>query len=139
MANPENLAPPGRGFTLDEASRGGQKSAETRRLRAAVRKQLELKVPKSGMEDVQGMLDEMGIPKKGRDYSIAVAAAMVYKAAKGDKQCADWVRDTCGEKPTDKAEIDVGEKTLNHLERISLEEKLDMIEGLLHEYAGRDE
>lgn len=138
MAGKDNLVAPGRGFTADEASAGGKKSAETRRLRAAVRKQLAVKVSKKGMADVHEMLDEMGIKKSERDYATAVAAAMVYKAAKGDKQCADWVRDTCGEKPTDKAEIDVGDKTLDRLERIPLEDKMDMIDGIIHEFAKND-
>lgn len=138
MAGKDNLVAPGRGFTAEEHSAGGKKSAEVRRLRAAVRHQLELKVHKKGMADVHEMLDEMGIKKSERDYATAVAAAMVYKAAKGDKQCADWVRDTCGEKPTDKAEIDVGDKTLERMERIPLEEKLEMIEGLIHEFAEKD-
>ena len=90
------------------------------------------------MADVHEMLDEMGIKKSERDYATAVAAAMVYKAAKGDKQCADWVRDTCGEKPTDKAEIDVGDKTLDRMDRIPLEDKLDMIDGIIHEFAKND-
>lgn len=138
MAGIDNLVPPGRGFTAEEHSAGGKKSGEVRRLRAAVRKQLATKVPKKGMEDVHALMNEMGISKKDRNYSVAVAAAMVYKAAKGDKQCADWVRDTCGEKPTDKAEIDVGDRTLERMERIPLEDKLEMIEGLIHEFAEKD-
>ena len=35
---------------------------------------------------------------------LAICKAMILKAAEGDKQAADWVRDTVGEKPVDKAE-----------------------------------
>ena len=82
MAGIDNLVPPGRGFTAEEHSAGGEKSGEVRRLRAAVRKQLATKVPKKGME--------------------------------------------------------VGDKTLDRLERIPLEDKLDMIDGIIHEFAKND-
>lgn len=38
---------------------------------------------------------------------LAICKAMILKASSGDKQAADWVRDTLGEKPVDKVEADV--------------------------------
>lgn len=35
---------------------------------------------------------------------LAICKAMILKASSGDKQAADWVRDTVGEKPVDKVE-----------------------------------
>lgn len=36
---------------------------------------------------------------------LAICKSMILKAASGDKPAADWVRDTIGEKPTDKQEV----------------------------------
>ena len=38
---------------------------------------------------------------------LAICKGMILKAAAGDKQAADWVRDTVGEKPVDKAETEI--------------------------------
>lgn len=130
MAKEENLQPPRNGFTHDEASKGGKKSAEVRSLRAAVRKQLSLKLPKGGLEEVHELLEEMGINKKDRYYADALVAAMIHTALNGNVKAATWIRDTAGEKPTDKKEVEYGERTMSALEGMSLDQKMDMIRDL---------
>ena len=114
MANEENLKNGVKFKADDEATKraarnGAKKSAETRRLQSALRELLDRDVT---VEVVKKMLDEMGIDKKDRRWSKAVAAAMLKKAAEGDKPCADWVRDTVGERPTERQEIEYGDNTI---------------------------
>lgn len=101
MANEQNLIPGGHRLTLEEQSAGGKKSAENRRLRAAVRKILESAMP-DDMEDLKQKLEAIGV--NGGTFAEGVAMAMTINAMKGDKPSADWVRDTAGEKPKDEIE-----------------------------------
>lgn len=47
---------------------------------------------------------------KGKNISVetAIIIAQAQKAMKGDTQAASWLRDTAGQKPTDKVEADIG-------------------------------
>lgn len=101
MANEQNLIPGGYIPTKEEASKGGKKSGENRRLRAAVRKILESAMPIE-MEELTAQLEAIGI--NGGTFAEGVAMAMTLNAMKGDKPSADWVRDTAGEKPKDEVE-----------------------------------
>ena len=101
MANEQNLIPGGYIPTKEEASKGGKKSGDNRRLRAAVRKILESAMPQD-MESIRAQLEAIGIT--GGTFAEGVAMAMTLNAMKGDKASADWVRDTAGEKPKDEVE-----------------------------------
>ncbi len=114
MANEENLKNGVKFKADDELTKqkqikGGIESGKTRRLQSALNELLDKDVT---IESVHELLDQMGIDKKDRRWSKAVTAAMLKKAAEGDKPCADWVRDTAGEKPTDKQEIEYGDNTI---------------------------
>ncbi len=130
MANEQNLIPRENGFTQEEAKKGGRKSGEVRTLRAEIRKQMNLKVPKDGMADVHELMDELGIAKKDRTYFTAMAAAAIHKAVKGDVKAMDYVRDTMGEKPTEKVEQEYGPKTRDTLEGMSLEQRMAALEQM---------
>lgn len=133
MANEQNLIPRENGFTREEAKKGGKRSGEVRSLRAEIRKQMNLKVPKDGMADVHELMDELGFKEKGRTYFTAMAAAAIHKAAKGDVKAMEFVRDTIGEKPTAKVEQEYGPKTRDMLEGMSLEQKMAAVEALKDE------
>lgn len=114
MANEENLKNGVKFKADDEATKraarnGGIESGKTRRLQSALNELLDKDVT---IKSVHKLLDQMGIDKKDRRWSKAVAAAMLKKACDGDKPSADWVRDTAGEKPTDRQEVEYGENTL---------------------------
>ncbi|MBQ4092455.1 MAG: hypothetical protein IJC82_04010 [Firmicutes bacterium] len=130
MANEQNLIPRENGFTQEEAKKGGRKSGEVRTLRAEIRKQMNLKVPKDGMADVHELMDELGFAKKDRTYFTAMAAAAIHKAAKGDVKAMEFVRDTVGEKPTEKVEQEYGPKTRDTLEGMSLEQRMAALEQM---------
>ena len=88
---------------------GAQKSMETKRKRKEMRETLNilLKMPmKRGKqysaEDIKSFAD-----LKGKNITIdqALMIALVQKGLKGDLNAIAMVRDTVGEKPTDKMEI----------------------------------
>ena len=103
MANEQNLIPGGHKFTQEEASKGGKKSAETRRLQGAVKKALMSAVKD---DEVKEVFAKFGIEEGSQDYATAIACVGVLKAAKGDLSWAGFIRDTAGEKPKD--EVDLG-------------------------------
>ena len=103
MANEKNLIPGGHTFTQEEASTGGKRSGEVRRLRSAVQKIMSSAMPQD-MGDIIKQLEAVGI--NGGTFAEGVAMAMMMNAVKGDKPSADWVRDTAGEKP--KEDINIG-------------------------------
>lgn len=138
MANEQNLKPREGGLTREEQVKGGKRSGEVRSLRATVRKQLDQKVPTKGLADVHELMDEMGIPKKGRTYHEAITAAILHKAVKGNIAAAEYIRDTIGEKPTDKTEVEYGPATRDRFSELSLEEKMAMRDELLMKLGGSE-
>ncbi len=103
MANEKNLIPGGHIPSKEEASKGGKKSAETRRLKGAIKRALESSVNDNEIKEV---FENFGIEEGSKDYATAIACAGVLKAAKGDLSWASFIRDTIGEKPKD--EVDLG-------------------------------
>lgn len=101
VANEQNLIPGGHKFTQEEASKGGKASGEVRKLRSAVKRVLEMKLPE-GKEELKEALEKAGIDTTN-DYGIAFA--MVLKALQGDTSAANWIRDTAGEKPKDEVSL----------------------------------
>lgn len=102
MANPENLIPGGHTFTQEEASKGGKASGEVRRLRAAVKRVLEISLPNE-MEEIKEALKNANVDTTNDN---GIAFAIVLKALNGDLSAATWLRDTIGEKP--KEELSLG-------------------------------
>ena len=105
MANEQNLIPGGHKFTLEEASKGGKKSGEVRRMQSAIIKALDSKVTD---EQLFELFEQFGIKKGDRRYSSAIACAVVKKAAGGDLSAMSFIRDTIGEKPKDEISVDGG-------------------------------
>ena len=101
MANEQNLV---RGedahkLTAEEASRGGQKSGETRRAKRDLKRAMEALLEKDFKDN------------EGRVVSGAelLAIKQFQKAMNGDGKAFELVRDTSGQKPVDKvmvAEVD---------------------------------
>lgn len=93
------------------ARAGGIASGKARREKKLFRETLEtiLSMPmKNGegmsVEDIQNFASI-----KGQNISVqeAIMIAQVQKAMKGDTRAAEYLRDTIGQKPTDKVEMDV--------------------------------
>ena len=116
MANEQNLAPP---FTSDqnreEASKngrkGGIKSGEVRRRKKEMRERLEvlLSMPiKDGKGASIDKIKSFG-ELKGKNITVedAVLIAITQKALKGDIPASTFLRDTIGEKPKEKQEVNI--------------------------------
>lgn len=101
VANEQNLIPGGHKFTQEEASKGGKASGEVRKLRSAVKRVLEMKLPE-GKEELKEALEKAGIDTTNDN---GIAFAMVLKALQGDISAANWIRDTAGEKPKDEVSL----------------------------------
>lgn len=109
MANEENLRTP----TTDEARtigrKGGIASGKARREKKLFRETLEalLSMPmKDGRcADVDKIRNFAAI--KGQNISVqeAILIAQVQKAMKGDTRAAEYLRDTVGQKATEKVEV----------------------------------
>lgn len=78
-------------LTEDDARRGGIKSGETRRRRKALKEEL---IALLEMNDTQEK----------------ISLALIDKALGGDVSAFTTIRDTIGEKPADKAEVEIGNK-----------------------------
>ena len=85
MANEQNLRPAEYKLSLEEAKKGGIKSGEARRARKTLKETLLM------------MLEEGNTQND-------ITLALLQKALNGDTKAYEVIRDTVGEKPTDKIE-----------------------------------
>lgn len=95
--------------------KGGKKSGEVRRekklFRDVIRALLQGSVPDE--EKVQALLMRYGLDPSKADILDTINLAQVDKALNGDLAAAMYLRDTAGEKPKDKVEMEGGPGTLN--------------------------
>lgn len=89
------------------ASKAGKASAKAKRQRKELREMFEyicsLGVEKGKIvEDIKSLADAEG---KNITVGMEIALAQVNKARDGDTRAAEFIRDTMGQKPTNKQEI----------------------------------
>lgn len=123
MANEQNLIPQAHKLTVEEASKGGKKSAETRRRRRAMRESLELilsmalsneeAMAVTDIEDIQAFADANG---KNITVQDAMLLKQVQLALAGSPRSFEIVRDTVGEKP--KERIETNKEALDKLDEV---------------------
>lgn len=88
------------------ARRGGINSGKTRRRQKNMKQALQLllsldvKSPKA-----RDQLKALGIDEKDMNNEMALMVSMLNKALKGDRGCAEFIRDTSGQKPVDIQEV----------------------------------
>lgn len=100
-------------FTLEEAKKGGQASAESRRRRKAMR------------EAFDELLSREFTDKEGNttDGVTALVTRVYQKALKGDMRAVQFIRDTVGEMPVQKVEVDtIDPQARERVERILSED-----------------
>ena len=108
MKGEENLIPMSE-RTKEEAReigrRGGIASGEARREKKLIKEQIQLLLSLP-LKDAKTKkeLKELGIDTDNIDNQMAMVISMWRKAIKGDVQAFNTLRDTIGEKPTDKIE-----------------------------------
>lgn len=114
MANEQNLEVmmgKNRNLTTDEAreigSKGGKKSGEVRRMRKTLREQMELllSLPVKD-ENTKSYIESLGIDPETIDNATALTISMYQEGLKGNTKAYELIRDTVGEKPTDKLSIE---------------------------------
>lgn len=89
MANKKNLKPQAHKLTVEELSRGGKNSGESRRRTKQLKDDL-IKLLETG------------------DTQNNMCLELIAKALNGDVRAFEVIRDTIGEKPTDKIDANVG-------------------------------
>lgn len=113
MANEQNLIPQAHKLTVEEASKGGKKSAEARRAKKDLRLALEMLLEKD-------FVDKNGNTTTGTE---AVAAKLFEQAIKGNVKAFETLRDTVGQKPVDKIMVaEVEQDIIDEVEQAILED-----------------
>ncbi len=106
MAKEDNLIPQAHKLTVDELSKGGQNSAEARRRKRDIRLALETLLEKD-ISDKNGNV---------MTTTEAIALKQIEKALKGDTKAFEVVRDTVGQKPTDKIDVTVNDDSAKEMD-----------------------
>lgn len=108
MANKQNLKPQAHKLTVEELSKGGKNSAESRRRR------------KTFAEAFDAWLESNHKDKGGvKSGTEILAMAMLEKAKMGDTKAFELIRDTVGEKPIEKiATVDIPDDVRNKVENL---------------------
>lgn len=101
MANEQNLRPSEYKLSQDEAKRGGINSGEARRRKRDIRLALE------------ALLEKDISDKHGNTMTTteAIALKQIEKALKGDTKAFEVVRDTIGQKPSDKVDLSIEDES----------------------------
>lgn len=99
-------------YRMDSAAAkiASQKSHESKRRKKKMREDfgllLNLSIKKGELVDAEDVSSLAEMEGKNITAQSAIAIAMIQRAIMGDVQAAVFVRDTIGEKPSDKVEID---------------------------------
>lgn len=118
MANEERPVSPVNGQPLpigkpfatgdERASEAGKKSAESRLARKTLR------------EELLSLLQSDVVDKKGntKQAQVAMSAALIKQAISGNTKAFEIIRDTIGEKPTEKVEMKTDMNIMQSAERL---------------------
>lgn len=102
MANSENLKPMNKRTKTEQreiAQKAGKKSGEARREKKKLKELLEMAL-------------EMTDESTGETNAMAITAALIKQAKKGNVLAYTTIRDTKGEKPVEKQEVKVNPVTI---------------------------
>ena len=111
MANEQNLIP----FTSEQSreeakkngAKGGKASGVAKRQRKTLKEQLELllSLPVKD-EQTRDYIASLGIDPDTIDNATALTLSMYQEGLKGNTKAYELIRDTLGEKPSDKLELE---------------------------------
>ena len=90
----------------ERARKGGKASVEARRKKKAMKEQFELLLS-LGVKDKEARkkMKALGINPDNIDNQMATVISMWQESVKGNVQAATFIRDTIGEKPIEKVEM----------------------------------
>ena len=112
MSGSSNLIPQAHKLTVEEQSAGGTKSAEVRRRRKAFAEAFEVLLSRE-------ITDRNGNKAEG---IAALAARTFQQALYGDMRAVQFIRDTVGEMPVQRVEVD----TIDPQARAEMDELLGL-------------
>lgn len=103
-----NLQPATKETAREKGRNGGIRSGQVRRQKKKLKDTLAmlLDLP-PGFANQKEILTMLGINEEDQTNQTLIAVSMIQAAASGDVKAAAFVRDTVGEKPTDKIETSV--------------------------------
>lgn len=88
------------------ASKGGKASVEARKKKKNMKEALQLLLSLDVKSlKVREQLKALGIDEGDMNNEMALMVSMLNKALKGDKGCAEFIRDTSGQKPVEIQEV----------------------------------
>ena len=110
MANEQNLIPNSErtpSERRENARKAGKASGEARRRKKTLKEQMELllSLPVKD-ESTKAFIESLGIDSDVINNSMAITLSMYQEALKGNTKAYELIRDTLGEKPTDKLQIE---------------------------------
>lgn len=112
MANEQNLIPQAHKLTVEEASKGGKASGESRKRKKLMREAFEELLSRD-YHDAEG---------RTLDGTSALAAKVFKQAMDGDLKAFEIIRDTTGQKPVERVEtVEISQETYERVAR-ALEE-----------------
>ena len=128
MANEENLKPVrSKSEARSRGKKGGIASGIARREKKTMREMasilLSMPLDEKTVDELEKIPGFNGIKGKNITVQDAILVAQAQKALKGDKGAAEFLRDTAGEKPSDKLEVN---------NRIDIDEKVKAIEEFMN-------
>lgn len=86
--------------------KAGKASGVARRKKRNMRECLEILLSLDVKSDkARAVMKQMGIEDEDMTNEMALMVSMLNKALKGDKGCAEYVRDTSGQKPVEVQEV----------------------------------
>ena len=109
MANEQNLIPQAHELTVEEASKGGKKSGESRRRKKLMREAFEELLSRDYHDQAGNVLDG----------TSALAAKVFKQAMDGDLKAFEIIRDTTGQKPAERVEtVEISPETYERVARV---------------------
>ena len=92
----------------ERARKGGIASAKAKKERKQIKEQLELLLSLPIKDKItKAEIRKLGIDTENIDNQMAMVISMWQKAVKGDVQAATFIRDSLGEKPDSKVNLDM--------------------------------
>lgn len=131
MANEQNLKPPTTAEARSRGRKGGIASGKARKEKKAMKETLKtllaLTLDQRGVVDIEAIQDLTALDGGNITVQEAIMLKQIQKAMDGDTKAAEYVRDTAGEKPTDKVEMN---------SKIDIDEKINEIEEYMKRMDG---
>ena len=104
----ENLKPvQSKDEARERGRKGGLKSGEVRRQKRTLKEQMEtlLSLPVKD-DNTRNFIESLGIDPETIDNATAITLSIYQEALKGNTKAYELIRDTLGEKPTDKLQVE---------------------------------